>query len=418
MACRQLSRIVWKSFKWFFFLTLPLTALPIICGISTGFYFAFWQDNRIDINTETWLHEMKDLANDWGSSEMTFRDYQDRKNDFHVLRLNFNDWASKLGFVQPQEYSDLNTPINKYGDLETLMLNTSPECGTRTPNEQWVYISEWAWPLLSEWDTAFEAAVQAGYVPSTLNETQLFYTQCRDTVGFLCGVWGVRPPALLHFSINDSPPRPEDIEPGLTYPTGLSNLRPVTVRVIEFPLKDAYTGLPSSVFPGPTEQMLAMMRGDKLYEQFEPWNEFEQTMRRFFEYIDDNFYKRKGTFLYYLGIADDWTTDHLEKPLGLEEAAQMVYTVSFLATVAVTNGLIVRPWHWVKQSFLDALGYPKRGDQILGDGQKEWNPWDDLMDMSNAVSQVLDNVLEKAELEKGFSDGKITTSSRGPRPTI
>jgi hypothetical protein len=48
-----------------------------------------------------------------------------------------------------------------------------------------------------------------------------------------------------------------------------------------------------------------MMRGGKLYEQFEPWDEFEQTMRRFLEYIDDNFYKRKGTFLYYLGIADD-----------------------------------------------------------------------------------------------------------------
>jgi hypothetical protein len=53
---------------------------------------------------------------------------------------------------------------------------------------------------------------------------------------------------------------------------------PRKVRVIEFPLKDSYTALPSSVFPGPTEQILAMMCGDKLYEQFEPCNEFEQTM--------------------------------------------------------------------------------------------------------------------------------------------
>jgi hypothetical protein len=84
--------------------------------------------------------------------------------------------------------------------------------------------------------------------------------------------------------------------------------------------------------------MLAMMRGGKLYEQFEPWDEFEQTMRRFLEYIDDKFYKRKGTFLYYLGIADDWTTDHLEKPLGLEEAAQIVYTVCFFATFVLRFG--------------------------------------------------------------------------------
>jgi hypothetical protein len=81
-------------------------ALPIICGISNGFYFTFWHDNWIDTNTDTWLHEMKDLANDWGSPEMTFRNYQDRNNDFHVLRLNFNDWASKLGFIRPQEYSE------------------------------------------------------------------------------------------------------------------------------------------------------------------------------------------------------------------------------------------------------------------------------------------------------------------------
>lgn len=289
------------------------------------------------------------------------------------------------------------------------MLDTGPSCRTPPPNEQWVYISEWAWPLLSEWDTAFEAAVQAGYVPSVLNETRLFYTQCRGTGGFLCGVWGVRAPALLRFSIKDSAPRPEDIAPGLTYSISSSNLRSVTVRIIEFPLKDSYTALPPSVFPGPREQMLAMMRGDKLYEQFEPWNEFDQTLRRFHEYIDDNFYDRKGTFLYYLGKAGYWTTDHLEKPLGLEGAAQIVYTISFFATFAAINGLILRPWNWVRQSFLDFLGYPRLGDQILGDGfQKEWNYWDDLMGMSSTFSQVLENVLEKTELERGYPDGKIT----------
>lgn len=82
-------------------------ALPIICGISNGFYFALWHDNRIDTHTDTWLQELKDLANDWGSPDMTFRDFQDRNNDFHVLRLNSNDWASKLGFIQPQEYGEM-----------------------------------------------------------------------------------------------------------------------------------------------------------------------------------------------------------------------------------------------------------------------------------------------------------------------
>jgi hypothetical protein len=107
-------------------------------------------------------------------------------------------------------------------------------------------------------------------------------------------------------------------------------------------------------------------------------------MRRFLEYINDNFYKRKGTFLYYLGNADDWTTAHLVKPLSLEDPAQIVYEVSF-ATFGVTNAFILGPWHWIKQSFLDLLGYPKRGDQILGDDFQEENYWDDLIGMSSTT---------------------------------
>ncbi|KAE9372222.1 hypothetical protein N431DRAFT_535924 [Stipitochalara longipes BDJ] len=162
-----------------------------------------------------------------------------------------------------------------------------------------------------------------------LMRLEFFFAKCHDTAGFLCGIWVVKAPALLHFSVADSAPLLEDIEPGVTYSISTSNLRAVTARVIEFPLKDSYTGLQSSVFPGPEEQMLAMMRGDKLWEQFEPWTDFEQSWRRFHEYIDEKFYDRKGTLLYYLGEAEEWIVDHLEKPFGLEITDQILYSINF-----------------------------------------------------------------------------------------
>jgi hypothetical protein len=140
-----------------------------------------------------------------------------------------------------------------------------------------VYIPDYALPIFSRWDGAFQAAVQAAYVPSILNQTQLFFTLCKGTAGFLCGVWGVRAPKL-HFLIGDSPQRPEDIALGLTYSAKLSNLNPVTVRVIEFPTEGGYIGLTPAVFPGTTEQLLAIMRGDRLFEQFEPWDGLQQTI--------------------------------------------------------------------------------------------------------------------------------------------
>ena len=386
--------------------------LPSISGIVDGLYLAFWRSDMIDKNIDTFLHELKDHANDWGiPGAMTFREFQDTHNDFHLLRLNTNDWNSKLGFILPQEYGNFQynagAPINKYASLDSLMLDTTVLVGPTPLKEQWVYISDFAWPSFNTWDRAFDAVVQGAYVPSALNETRLFFATCHHTASFLCGVWGVRAPTLLHFLVEDFPPRLEDITPGLTYSTELWNLRPVTVRIIEFPLQGVYTGQPVDVFPGPREQMLSIMHGNGLFEQFEPWNELEQTIRRFQEYID-NLYDLKGTFLYYLGKVDHWVTYHLTKPLGLENSLNIVHTYCFIVTAAVTQGLILSPWYWAKEAVLEYFGYPKRGERIFGEGwEKEWDPWNDLM---GGMMDVFEESLGKG-LETDWPGGKITTSS-------
>lgn len=163
------------------------------------------------------------------------------------------------------------------------------------------------------------------------------------------------------------------------------------------------------MFPGPKEQILAIMRGDKLYEQFDPWNDFEQSLRRFQEYVADNFYQRKGTFLYYLEKSDDWVTKHLTTPVGLEGVAQFMYHFSLIVFAALTN-LTLQPWLLVKQLFLDFFGYPKRGDQILG----EINDGDDdfLMGFLNpfGFGQDLED-LWQPDVKKDMPGGKFRLTS-------
>jgi hypothetical protein len=414
-ASKWLFRKCWRIFKWPFLLTLPWTILPITCGIVNGIYFANWSSGQLDKNIDAFLYDMKDVNSDWGTVGFTFRDFQDINNDFHVVRINTNDWVAKLGFVLPEQYqAELDTPINNYASLDTLMLDVRPSCGPRPPKEQWVYISNYAmaWRDSSNWDGTFDTAVEAAYVPSRLNNTRLFFATCHGTASFLCGVWGVKSPTLLHFLVEDSPLLPEEVRGGLTYSTDLSDLRPVTVRVVEFPLEGAYTGLSSDVFGGPKEQMLAIMRGDKLYEQFEPWSDAEQRLRRFNDLLKIT-YDKKGTFLYYLGETDEWITDHLAEPLGLKDGLEYIHLGFFLSTVGLANILVLPPYYLAKHVVLLFIGYPKRGDQIMGDGStKDWDPWNDLLGgMMEGFGDVVAEGMKQAKMEINWPGGKVTTTS-------
>jgi hypothetical protein len=423
-ASKKALKIQWKVLKWLLLLTLPLTILPIIHGITLGILFVHWRDNHIDKNADAWLYEIKDHINDWSVAGFSFRDFQDRNNDFHITRLNSNDWLNKMGFVLPREYGDFDcnehAPINKYADLMTLMVDTNNACLLAPPREQWVFMSDYAWPeFIYPWDDAFDSAIQAAYVPSTLNESRLFHANCRGTASFLCGIWAVRSPALLHFLVEDSAPKPENIESGLTYTAPLEELRPVTVRVVELPLRGAYTGLPSLIFPTFEKQILSIMHGDGLFEQFEPWDEFTQEYARFQEYAEKIFAK-KGTIMYHLDQTDDWITDNIAKHIYFEEPLDWVTQVSLLVSWALTL-LVTIPWQWAKRGILqDFLGQPKKGEWILGEdgGQKAHGSlWEWWMDRSGLGAESDDGFwreiverLGKARLEKDWPEGKITTS--------
>jgi hypothetical protein len=101
--------------------------------------------------------------------------------------------------------------------------------------------------------------------------------------------------------------------------------------------------------------MLAITRGDKLYEQFEPWSALEQSLVRFNEHVQELCH-RKGTFHYYLGLPDDWMNDHVTIPLGLYDRLNYMCDIVFTLTALIMNNLVQPLYHFTKQRVLDYWG--------------------------------------------------------------
>ncbi|OAG04989.1 uncharacterized protein CC84DRAFT_1165337 [Paraphaeosphaeria sporulosa] len=356
---------------------------------------------------------MKDVLEDWGvgGDAPSFRKFMDTYNDFHLVRVNSNDWLHKLGFVLPREYSspnDLTIPIDKHANLETLMRDTSCRTHAGKPREQWLYLSNLAFPGFNTWDTAFNGVLEYVHAHPTLNESGFHFAMCGDTASFLCGVWSTQSPALLHFQVEDGPPNPEDLEEGLTYSAQWRHLRPVTVRLIEFPLKDEFTGLPISTFPSPKQQMLSMVAGDRLYEQIEPYDSWVQTGKRFSEYVEKS-YKTPGTVLHYVDNVDEWMIEHVTKPLGVETGlvviSQFVFQVSILGSSLVCS--TIRSISYLIDSF---LGRPGLGDQALAELNVDQDPEEDFWaNLKKDLNEVIAES-KRRKAEEQSSSGNPDTS--------
>ncbi|KAF2762412.1 hypothetical protein EJ05DRAFT_690 [Pseudovirgaria hyperparasitica] len=363
---KTIRNISWKGFKYVFLPTLPLTFFPIVIGIINGVHFGIYHDRMIRENTDKFLYSVKSVANDWGVPGFTFRDFQDTKNDYHIMRINSNDWLKKLNLILPTEYTDwdnVDAPINQYADLEQLVADMV--CPNAPPKEQWIYLARYRiFDKYTEWGQAFDKARQHAYAPSKLNESHIFLAECSGTADFLCGVWQIKAPALLHFKVEDEKIDHDDIPAGLSYRGDYTHLHPVTARVIEFPLENAYLELPPSVFPGYNEQLLSIMKKSELVEQFDEHNLFMQEMKRHQEAVNELYDAKAST----LGVF-----------VPLEKATAL---------------------------FSEYTGAPKRGDYILAqedpnDPLGGWNPMSALFGgMSMAFKQVMEMAAKNASEQK------------------
>jgi hypothetical protein len=366
-----------RVFTWLIFSTLPITLLPVLTASFSGWTFAFWSENHIYETTDQFLYEIKDSLNDWGvgGGAPSFRKWQDTNDAFQNLRLNSNDWVPKLGLMLPDQYFDVNDetiPIDRFADLDHLVQDMSCRPNQPKSKEQWVWLTSLAFPEYSAWDAAFQYVLRYAQGHPGLNRTSLYHAECTGTASFLCGVWNTRSPALMHFLVEDEPIDSANPEyEGLTYSARPRDLHPVTVRIIEFPLKGAYTGLSPKDFPTEELQLLSIMTRNHLYEQFVPYNEMEQTLTRFAEYMDRRFWYAKDTPFYYINNADEWMAKHVTTPLGVEDSLSLLYSATFSLTVNAVQTFVLMPYQLISGLATTFLGAPGRGDWILGDGSDE-----------------------------------------------
>lgn len=403
-------RQLWKTSIWLFLLTLPLTFFPIFFGTLGGLLFPVFFERHITANTEKYLTDVRDAASDWGvgGDAPSFRQFQDTKNDFHLTRINSNDWVSKLGFHLPVEYSDpdtfirLDTPIDKHASLDTLMRETGCASADVLPKEQWLFLTRYEWIDLDGWNAAWDDLLRHAYTDPVLNKTGFHFAECAKTASFLCGIWNTRAPALLHFLVEDEPLREEDMDPELSYTLPPSNLRPVTVRIIELGLQDAYTGLPWTTFPSKEKQLRSIIAGDRMYEQFEPYESADELLQlRFNEYMD-GLMDAPGTLLNYINEMDWWTIRNVNRPLGIDDYLGSLHGICFnvaLIASSLIDGLVVRP---VREVYNEFLGTPKPGDVIFADMDDEeiGGGMDDLFGFNAMFQKVLEGA-EKAASESG-----------------
>ncbi|SMR47233.1 unnamed protein product [Zymoseptoria tritici ST99CH_1A5] len=414
---RSSFRSIWKIAKWPFLLTLPVTFLPFLLASISGIIFAFWNDALIYDNTDKWLLEVKELMGDWGvgGNAPTFRQFQDTHNDFRTMRINSNDFLEKLDFILPEQYYDdtgtptEDLPIDKYADIENLVRDTSPtaRCGKpEKPQEQWLYLTDYG-SRYFEWDEDFRQAVQFAQGDLKLNQTGLYFAQCRRSAKFLCGVWNTRKPALVHFLVEDYPLDALEMEErGFSYAGDMRYLRPVTVRIIEFPLEGQYTGLPWTTFPSNQEQMLSIMTGDHLYEQFEPYDPLQQMVTRFSEHMDEAYWNNKWHVLHYLNELEEVMQEHVAPSLGLSGVMTSIYQLSFILTGNAVSLCIIGPLGLVKEIMGAFLGKPARGDAILGDAGRDYSgePTNILNDwFSGLLGAFIANVSDELAAESSKS---------------
>ena len=215
--------------------------------------------------------------------------------------------------------------------------------------ERWVWLTNTADPENDVWDAAFAEVIRRSYLleasPSSDDDStpgRFFFVNCNTTGHFLCGVWQTRAPALVHFQIEDAWAVDMAPDSSLTYSSSLQDLRPVTARIIEFPLPaTAYLPLPPGVFPSPEEQVTRIVYGEGVVEQFARYSATAQLLQRW-EENPRVVAQRPGTLAWYLAGLDASIDRYELAPYGLwyvKAGAELIsFALGVLSLKAVLFG--------------------------------------------------------------------------------
>jgi hypothetical protein len=354
-------------------ISLPVAGPPIIWGIATGTKFHFWQADQILKNTNALTFEIDQHSrmSYWNvPGAPSIHQFQDNQAPFFIPHLGVLDYAEKLSMSKPRSTLDEYASIDRMGSLDDLVRSGADNL----PNECWIYVTFMPEYGGSEWDQAFSEVLQQSYARSPQPKTAFFYLSCLKSQ-FLCGVWGVKFPSLVHLTVENytladqmAMEEPVDHSQHLSYDYGCppDKLRPVTARVVELPLEGdhAVHFLPRNVLPTPYLQLRTLIFDaprSAIVEQFDPWHPLMQDLARFHDRILDLCAISRSAW-YYLDKADQWYEKYvLKSVLGGEindAVVDVVQPLTFSMSLAIAS--IVRmpfSWGWALYSWYFGLGW-------------------------------------------------------------
>ena len=203
------------------------------------------------------------------------------------------------------------------------------------PLSWWVYVSRLSMPTVFHWDAAFVRLLEYHNLHPPADGASLAYVDCA-AAPFLCVIWQVEYPALVHFKVHDEPPDPDNIEPA-AWEVESTYLRPVDVRIFDLGLQFNSTTLLPGQFPTEFEQMRSLTSQSGAYESGEIYNDFTRVYDRFNQKHWFPACNRPYSFLDYTSDIDNWILKHVMEPIGLKYAADVYAGVAFTMSAVLVS---------------------------------------------------------------------------------
>ncbi|KAK7415954.1 hypothetical protein QQX98_005527 [Neonectria punicea] len=319
MAMLGCLRPVWGLLKALLLISLPVTFFPFLNGLFEGAFTAkYLREN--EYNATTYFHqdiEAKQFA-EYLSAAGAAGVVDAALPPFHVVRLQDpTNWWERLGLVRPEFDKEAYPPYGTDDPYKLPALNglyrRASASEESKPWHHWVYASAQALHfegrMVDEWDKAFEELIQYHYANGSAESAGFHYISCPHS--FLCASWRVKGPALLHFTTEGS----ELSQFALTSDKEYADYDPVTVRIIEFPLKEPGKLGEPGVFPSYFNQLRAVTTTPSAWTIHPSYSDVDQAIRRIINICRESAISR--TWTYRLLVRGELA---VKRALGFEDA--------------------------------------------------------------------------------------------------
>ena len=411
-------RFQWILIPWRIILVaLALIGLPsVLVGLVEGIFFHTYMDFVFNVSIE---HFKQNVATcQWMNSHSVFgapEILEAAFAPFHVAQIREPiEWWEKLGLKRfdipsfEEVTPENDVPADQFARLDSLYRRVPWSMKPKEPWHHWIFASgnylHLENALFDEWDKAFNELLQYHYANPAAHNATFQYVACPRS--FLCDIWKVRGPSLVHFT-TEVPPPPEEGEVPYDLPERpvVPGYDPVYVRVFEFPRIDYWEKslhLPRDVFPSYFNQLRSVTSNPGVWMTEPVHTDMKQILYRLFELSDEKRIEHRKTFGR-LRDLEDWVWDQIVwiDPAG-DDTLMGYYTAvtrmaallaSFSAKLVFVRGAeLFSAFFGVSKE--DDLARLKREAEAQGNEQQDRAPGKGFEDMFwEALGEVMEEMV-------------------------